>query len=240
MRFLLSCLILCLLAIASYGQIMFGMDTVPASSFTKWQTSTPKAYEGVYHFGESEWESDFVVVVSNGVVTAQIRSGGWAKNSERWKKFYQTLTNVKIIGNRFYSKETEGDFVTFFYEGEKNYGLRVKKLWSVSATKQQVEAGTRTGPLTNYFGGSYPQASYKILKPAELARYSKEQLALMRNEVFARYGYAFSKNEKMRLYFKKQEWYQVEKVSLDLALTPIEKKNIVTLQAAEAQAALPE
>lgn len=62
----------------------------------------------------------------------------------------------------------------------------------------------------------------------------------MRNEVFASYGYTFSKNEKLRLYFTKKEWHQAEKVFLDLVLTPIEKKNLLTIQAAEAQAALAE
>ncbi|WP_369810684.1 YARHG domain-containing protein [Hymenobacter cheonanensis] len=93
--------------------------------------------------------------------------------------------------------------------------------------------------MADYYYGDYPQASYKVLKPAELTRYTQEQLALMRNEVFARYGYAFSKNEKMRRHFTKKEWYQVEKVSLDLVLTPIEKRNLLTIQAAEAQVALP-
>ena len=212
---------------------------MPASAFTKWVAETPKAYEGVYHFGESEAESDFALVVSDGIVAAQIRSGEWENKPERWSKVFQTLTNIRIVGNKFYSKETEGDFVTFISEGKKTYGLRVGKPWSSSVGKGQREVGERTGPLANYYYGDYPQASYKVLKPAALAGYTKEQLTLVRNEVFARYGYPFSKNDKLRRYFTKKEWYQVEKVSLDLTLTPIEKKNLLTIQAAEAQAALP-
>jgi hypothetical protein len=37
---------------------------------------------------------------------------------------------------------------------------------------------------------------------------------------------------------KKEEWHQAEKVSLDLVLTPLEKMNLLTIQAAEAQAGL--
>ncbi len=47
----------------------------------------------------------------------------------------QTLINVRIVGNKFYSKETEGDFVTFISEGKKNYGLRIGKPWSGSVEK---------------------------------------------------------------------------------------------------------
>jgi hypothetical protein len=78
-------------------------------------------YKGVYHFGESEAESDFVLVVSEESVSAQIRSGEWQTKPERWRKVFQTLTNVRIVGNKFYSEETEGDFVTFISEGNKNY-----------------------------------------------------------------------------------------------------------------------
>jgi hypothetical protein len=57
--------------------------------------------------------------------------------------------------------------------------------------KRQLEVGARTGSLASYYNGSYPQASYKVLKPAKLANYNKEQLLLMRNKVYARYGYTF-------------------------------------------------
>ncbi|WP_151089242.1 YARHG domain-containing protein [Hymenobacter baengnokdamensis] len=239
MRITFLYLILYLSVLTSYSQTIFVTDAIPASIFTKWTAATSNTYEGVYHFGVSEAESDFALVVSDGIMTAQIRSGEWTTKPERWQTEYQTLTSVRIIGNKFYSKETEGDFVTFLNEGKKVYGLRVRKPWSVSLEKGQLEVGARIEPLTDYYAGKYPQASYQVLKPAELTQYSKAQLALMRNEVFARYGYAFSKNEKLRLYFRKQEWYQAEKVSLDLILTPIEKKNLLTIQAAEAQAALP-
>jgi hypothetical protein len=165
------------------------METVSASTITKWAAAMPKVYEGVYHFGESEAELDFVLVVSGGIVAAQIRSGEWQKKPERWHEVFQTLTNVRIVGNKFYSEETEGDFVTFISEGKKNYGLRVGKSWNGSVEKDQLEIGARNGSLADYYEGSYPQASYKVLKPADLI------------------GYTFSKNEKLRLYFTKKEWY---------------------------------
>lgn len=199
---------------------MLSMEPMSAFAFTKWITATPKDYEGVYHFGESEAESDFALVISKGIVTAQIRSGEWVAKPERWRKIYRTLTNVRIIGNKFYSKETEGEFILFTSDEEKTYGLRVGKPWSGSVAKGRAEVGVRIGPLSDYYGGTFPQASSQVLKPADLVRYDKEQLALMRNEIFARYGYAFSRNEKMRRYFTKKEWYQVEKVSPNLVLTP--------------------
>lgn len=226
-------------SLASYSQAVFGTEIIPTSALSKWTVDTPKSYAGIYHFGDSESESDFALIVNEGIVTAQICSGEWTKNPERWKKVYQTLTKVRIVGTKFYSEETEGEFVTFLAEGKKVYGLKIKKPWSLSLDKGQQEIGARTGSLADYYPGKYPQASYRVLKTAELTPYSGEQLALMRNEIFARYGYAFLKNEKLRLYFKKQEWYHAEQVKLDLVLTPVEKRNLVTIQAAEAHTALP-
>jgi len=137
MRILLFYSSLSLSTLAAYEQTVFGMEIVPASAITKWATAMPKVYEGVYHFGESEAESDFVLVVNDGIITAQIRSGEWQIKPERWRKVFQTLTNVRIVGNKFYSRETEGDFVTFISEGKKNYGLRIGKPWSGSVEKER-------------------------------------------------------------------------------------------------------
>lgn len=46
------------------------MESILASAFAKWVAATPKAYEGIYHFGESEAESDFALMISEGVITA--------------------------------------------------------------------------------------------------------------------------------------------------------------------------
>jgi hypothetical protein len=83
--------------------------------------------------------------------------------------------------------------------------LRVGKPWSGSVEKGQLEIGACNGSFADYYKGSYPQASYKVLKPADLIGYTKDQLTLIRNKVFARYGYTFSKNERLGLYFTKKE-----------------------------------
>jgi hypothetical protein len=46
------------------------MEVISATAITKWAAAMPKVYEGVYHLGELEAESDFVPVVSQGIVTA--------------------------------------------------------------------------------------------------------------------------------------------------------------------------
>ncbi len=50
-------------------------------------------------------------------------------------------------------------------------------------------------------------------------------LELMRNEIFADYGYKF-KNEKWKKYFSAKYWYKAEYDNIDRFLSPIDKHNI--------------
>nr|GFD48923.1 hypothetical protein [Tanacetum cinerariifolium] len=86
MRSCLLFLCLYLSSLASYSQAVFGTEIISKSALSKGTVDTPKSYQGIYHFGESEAESDFALIVNEGIVTAQICSGEWTKNPERWKK----------------------------------------------------------------------------------------------------------------------------------------------------------
>lgn len=73
--------------------------------------------------------------------------------------------------------------------------------------------------------GSYPQASQRLLKPADLENEMKEDLEFMRNEIFARHGYCFKKKH-LRQQFEMEDWYVPNTVDIKGFLTDIEKKNI--------------
>ena len=210
---------------------MLGATGNPAVGVSPWVAAESKRYEGVYHFGTSEAESELALVVAGTVVTAQIRSGEWASNPERFRSSYRTLTNVRIVGTRFYSTETNGEFVSVISEGKRVSGLKIYKSWSASVGKNMAEVGMRVAAIGSYYAGRYPQASFTILRVDAIAGYSKEQLNLMRNEIFARYGFRFS-SPSLLAYFSKQEWYQPEDVRIDKLLTDIERKNIAALKAA--------
>nr|WP_298953355.1 YARHG domain-containing protein [uncultured Nonlabens sp.] len=74
--------------------------------------------------------------------------------------------------------------------------------------------------------GNYPKSSYRKLEPNELKKMSKSELAIMRNEIYVRYGYIFIKNGKMDQYFRKQDWYHAEHKNVDRFLNEIEIYNI--------------
>jgi len=78
----------------------------------------------------------------------------------------------------------------------------------------------------------YPQTSERILSRTELANYTAWELRIMRNEIFAKYGYIF-KSEDLKNYFNQQLWYRPRYSDVSDRLTPIEKKNTETIKSME-------
>jgi serine/threonine protein kinase len=77
--------------------------------------------------------------------------------------------------------------------------------------------------------GWYPEASTRQLTPADLSPLSKEQLKIMRNEIFARHGYIFQ-TQAMKEYFQATPWYYPQFDDVSHLLTPIEQYNIQLIQ----------
>jgi len=74
--------------------------------------------------------------------------------------------------------------------------------------------------------GKFPQASVRSLNDQELKVLSPDDLRIMRNEIFARYGHAFIKGGEMESYFKNQKWYIDKNIDATRLLTDLEKDNI--------------
>jgi hypothetical protein len=87
----------------------------------------------------------------------------------------------------------------------------------------------------NYQEGSllrFSQASERILSRSELVGFSNWELRIMRNEIYAKYGYIF-KSEDLRNYFNQQSWYKPRYNDVSDKLTSIEKQNAVTIKSME-------
>ncbi len=95
--------------------------------------------------------------------------------------------------------------------------------------------GKRTFQYTTETG-RYPQASTNVLVEEEVANMVKADLRLMRNEIYARHGYAF-KMKDMRAYFDNQDWYMPMNTDIRNMLTEIEKKNVDLIKQYEKYAA---
>ncbi|WP_440122203.1 YARHG domain-containing protein [Tenacibaculum sp. Ill] len=197
-----------------------------------WEEENLKNYSGVYSFGESEAESSLHLSISNDMVCVQLEKGNWMiKNSKivGWFKSYENFTNVKIRGNHFYSDQSNGEFV-FFEIGNKKY----KGLKLVNPPIQTGEEGDyEIGSYSKFYEiGNYFNTKTTVISLDYLNKMNKEELKIMRNEIFARYHYEF-KTKKMSGYFNKQKWYSGYYQNVDSFLTEIEKENIKRILNAE-------
>ena len=84
--------------------------------------------------------------------------------------------------------------------------------------------------------GKYQVASQRELTAADLQVKSSAELKIMRNEIFARYGYIF-KTKDMKEYFGSQPWYRPSAADVTRKLTALEKKNVELIKKAEQSAA---
>ncbi len=103
--------------------------------------------------------------------------------------------------------------------------------WKANDAKRPEKSYTLTRKKFEYKTnvGTYPQASQRLLKEVDVENQMKEDLLFMRNEIFARHGYCFSKKD-LRQQFENEDWYVPNTVDIKGFLTDIEKKNIALIK----------
>jgi hypothetical protein len=84
--------------------------------------------------------------------------------------------------------------------------------------------------------GKWPWLSREEAEASDFQDEMPGTLRIMRNEIFARYGYIF-KSADLANYFKSQPWYKPQFANVDAKLTPLEKKNIALIVKMEKQMA---
>lgn len=72
--------------------------------------------------------------------------------------------------------------------------------------------------------GQYTESSVKLLTDDDVSNLYRDELRLMRNEIYARHGYAFKLRD-MRELFDNQDWYMPVSTDVRKKLTPMELKN---------------
>jgi hypothetical protein len=123
------------------------------------------------------------------------------------KSKFEPDTHWLLDGESFWDLETE---TTLKYEYLKIDGCSIKRL----STKENIDSNRE-----------FPIASERLLTDLDLKKFSSQQLRLMRNEIFAAYGYRF-KSPDLSNHFKDKEWYSPEYDDVTDQLTDIEKLNV--------------
>ena len=97
---------------------------------------------------------------------------------------------------------------------------------------QNDNGGSSYNTTTSNVPGDYPEASTRVLTYSDLRGYSKRELKIMRNEIFARHGYIF-KTADMKNHFASKSWYTPRYNDVNSMLTNIETQNIKLIQSLE-------
>lgn len=107
----------------------------------------------------------------------------------------------------------------------------LKGTWKANDTKRSEKSYTLARRKFEYRPdvGSWPEASVRLLKTSDVENLAKEELEFMRNEIFARHGYCFSKKN-LRQQFENENWYVPNTVDIKGYLTDTEKKNIAFIK----------
>jgi hypothetical protein len=211
------------------GQIIHGEQKIDASKVKPWIPQQNMDFQSVYHFGLSELESSFVLIISKDSCYAQIQSGKFTKDAKDFIWNFKNLKNVRIEGNKFFSDLTNGEFA--IYKDRK--GLIVYKPWRSVAKKGEYEIGFVSTSLEKHCDGKFSFTSFRILTINDLEKMTLSELQIMRNEIYARYGYIFKQSGDMDNYFKTQSWYRGQHQDISNFLTGLEKQNIILIQTIE-------
>ena len=78
----------------------------------------------------------------------------------------------------------------------------------------------------------FTNTSEKLLSKSELLNLTLDELAIMRNEIFASKGYIFKTN-RYKSYFAEQKWYDPKYENVENNLTEIEQANIKLIKKVE-------
>lgn len=219
-----------LFTLGSSGQY-FSEQEISRKSLTPLNVQSIADYAGLYKFGFSEDESELMIIVSDSIVVAQVSFYTWDEPTGKFNDTFRTFTGVRIVGNKFFSDQTNGEFVIYKDGSGTCAGLLVYSPWSY-----KFNEGGEFGPSYPHeliLPGKYPFASTRFLTEAELEKYSPEELKIIRNEIFARYGMIFQKDGPLDVYFSAQDWYRKNYVQVNQWLTLLELANIETIKNVE-------
>ncbi len=141
-----------------------------------------------------------------------------------------TLENgvYKIVANEPGDHKDDGVFKFNVASANPN---EVSGTWEANDPKRPEKTYTLQRRKFAYKAnvGNWPQASQRLLKTGDVENVMKSDLTMMRNEIFARHGFCFSRKE-LRQQFENEDWYVPNTVDIRGFLTDVEKKNITLIK----------
>ena len=152
----------------------------------------------------------------------KLKADGFS-NQQDYKFEYEYDFPIEVLtfnNESFYYESSSGGLI--IYKAQKDeYGDWEKSDKLMTLTKTEWINHTNNQDLK----GKYPFVSTEIMINDILGNFDNKELRIMRNEIFARYGYIF-KTAEMKAYFESQDWYSGLYDDVNDKLTDLEKLNV--------------
>lgn len=157
----------------------------------------------------------------------EISGFGDQRMSYKFGTSLDMITNVIVLQNGTkYWFETRPDGMDLYAASLDEYDNWTKGKLMMKLTKQKSMYPSKRP-------GLYPFASEEIIPTGILSFFSKEQLKIMRNEIYARYGMYFQ-TKALRDFFSAQDWYIPDENSNAAEdMTETEKINVQLIKSTE-------
>lgn len=143
---------------------------------------------------------------------------------------YDFPIEVLTFNNESFYYESSGNGLIIYKAQKDEYGDWKKTDKMMTLTKIEWINHTNNQDLK----GKYPFVSTEIMINDILGNFDNKELRIMRNEIFARYGYKF-KTTAMKSYFDSQDWYSGLYGNVNEKLTDLEKLNIQLIKMIESE-----
>jgi hypothetical protein len=176
--------------------------------------------------------------------TQTVKTGTWSLSGREIKIRYTKKYANKPVGEHIHDVSDCGGTYPSYTSEVKSISETSETIWydgiaeetgdddACRVVKKMDQIKDVHSILRSSFVGKY-DASARLLTESELQKYSAYELKIMRNEIFARYGFKFMTKE-MKEYFGKQSGYEARLDDVSPFLSDIEIKNIATIKKMEA------
>lgn len=172
----------------------------------------------VSNYRDSEYEED-----ENYLHDFNEVNGSW-----EFHDFNNDVLTIKIEGTRSYEYE-----YLSFYGPEKTTEVEKEEFSDLLTIMTSSDQLTKLKRADFAVHDKYNIGTKRKLTSSDLSGLVINELAYLRNEFYARKGYVFQTNMKMKNFFEKQSWYSPVSDNNHVKLNVIEKQNTLFIKKLE-------
>ena len=191
---------------------------------------------GVYSFGMSEGEWEFVILENGDSLIVQIWDGTWANNLYTKEQCFQrqcrTFNKVTVQGNKILFGNYSGLFADYTEKQKTKNALLLfgDPIQERNYGKDSAEVGHFLSSSNSYYNDKERYQLSLYIQPENYFNgKTKAELKILRNTIYANYGLLFQPGGEMEKYFRNKNWYNPFQKDVSNCLTEIEKRNIQTI-----------